>query len=351
MPQPPAGECPFPLLNMLDAIAWQPGTTDLTLKSSGTAAVRQNMRLSVAPMPGIREWWAEIVAFAFPNRPKDTRQGYTTILRASEERRYRITLTREQGGESIAIRPLPQRIKEPKELHLPEHILEYFQRLKGGLFLIGGPTGSGKSTTQATFLRSLSERARSGGGKIVCIEDPVEFKHQDTENTIFHQRQLGDEVLTYGDGLKEALHQNPDVISVQEIREGSAAVTALSAALSGHLVVGSIHAFTAATAPQRYLSIINPSMEDLGAQDALASCLEGVIIQRLVPGFDGLVPIMEVMLMRDYRTMERMTRMENAIRRGQWLGLRQEIEAGEHYGMFTMDTHRKQRVSDGLIPE
>jgi twitching motility protein PilT len=334
----------FPLLEFLAEIAGQDGTTDVTLSSTGRVAVRRNTRLSVTTVEALGTLWRQMVAEHFPERGSDLRAGYTRVITGGE-RRYRATLTAQARGESMAVRPLSAEAKSPEELLLPEGLADYFLGLRGGLFLVGGPTGSGKSTTIASL---LGRRRQSSGGKVVTIEDPIEFLYEDNERTIFEQREIGNTVRTYEEGLKEALHMNPDLISVQEIRESAAAETALSAALSGHLVVASIHAFTAPTAPQRYLSIINRTMEDLGARDALASCLEAVVMQRLVPGYEGLVPLFEVMLFREQG--ERLSSMERLVRQGNWMGLRQEIETGRRLGMLTWEESRRLRVEAGLIP-
>ncbi|HTZ19849.1 MAG TPA: ATPase, T2SS/T4P/T4SS family, partial [Opitutaceae bacterium] len=189
------------------------------------------------------------------------------------------------------------------------------------------------------------------GGTVVTLEKPIEVLHSGNEKTIVHQREVGRDVVSYADGLHEAMHQNPDWIVVQEIRHPAEAETALAAALSGHLVLASIHAFTAATTPQRYLSIINPTMEDVGARDALASCLEGVLLQRLVEGYEGLVPVFEIMLMRNIeRRMERINAMENNLRLGNWVALRQDTEAGRRLGMCLWQDSQQERIDAGLIP-
>jgi len=117
------------------------------------------------------------------------------------------------------------------------------------------------------------------------------------------------------------MHQNPDWIVVQEIRHPAEAETALAAALpGGHLVLALDSCLHGRPTPQRYLSIINPTLEDVGARDALASCLEGVLLQRLVEGYEGLVPVFEIMLMRNLeRRMERINAMENNLRLGNWV--------------------------------
>lgn len=334
----------FPLVDFLGEMAARPGATDLTLCSDGRVALRQNARLAVSDLPPLRELWVATLEDLFP--PQERGGRCVRVIVDAKGRRYRTILSRDHSGESLSVRFLPSGIKSPSELLMPDGLESYFLDLRSGLFLVGGPTGSGKSTTVASLLQS---RARKRGGKIVTIEDPVEFLHEGAPESIVVQRELGRSVPTYAEGLKDALLMNPDVISVQEIREQASAETALSAALSGHLVVASLHAYSASSAPQRFLSLMNPAMDDLGARDALASCLEGVVIQRLLPGYEGLVPVFEVMLFRERG--ERLLSMERLVRQGNWAGLRQEIETGQRRGMLLARESCRQRAEMGLLPE
>ena len=335
---------PFPLFDFLEEVSRQPGTTDITMVSDGRVAVRRNARIAVTRVEALGRLWAETMKVHFPSGRDGRRPGAARVI-ASGRRRYRATLAAHRGGSSLSVRPLRERPGSPGELRLPDGLAEFFLGLNGGLVLVAGPTGSGKSTTVA----SLLDARRDGvGGKFVTIEDPVEFVHSDDERTLFIQRELGTSVSDYAEGLEEALQMNPDVIAVQEIRERAAAETALSAALSGHLVIASMHAFTAPTVPQRCLSVIDPGLEDHGARDSLAACLEAIVFQRLLPGFDGLVPVFEVLYFR--HRGERLASMERLVRQGNWVGLRQELAEGRRFGMIEWEENLRERISSGLLP-
>jgi Tfp pilus assembly pilus retraction ATPase PilT len=256
-----------------------------------------------------------------------------------------MSISANREGEAVSVRPLPGVILAPEELRLPEGLKDYFLRLQGGMFLVGGVTGSGKTWTLASLLKS---RAAELGGKFVTIEQPIEFEHEDTEKAVFHQREVGLQATSYAAALEEALQEKPNVLMVQEIRGRDEAETVISAALSGHVVVASLHAYTACTAPQRLLGMMNPSLEDVGARDALASCLEGVVLQRLVPGVGGLVPIFEVLYFRDQRG-ERLAQFERLVRQGNWMGLRQEMEISRRHGMMSWDDSLARRRAERLI--
>jgi twitching motility protein PilT len=339
---------PFPLLELLSELTAKAGTTDVTLKSTGAVGVRCNKQYVVSRMPGVVERWTSTVATHFPKRPPDSRVGYTTVLKSADARRFRCTLTMNREGESIAVRPLASVIHTADELLLPAGLADYFLRLETGVFLVGGATGSGKSWTNCGL---ISHRAERIGGKYVTIEDPIEFEFEDTEGAMFDQREIGTKAVSYASALKEALHQNPDVIMVQELREKAAAEIALSAGLTGHLVIGSLHSFSAANTPQRFLNILEGD-EDAGARDALAACLEGILVQRLLPGRDRLVPVFEMLLMRN-REGERLRHLEKAVRKGEWMSLRQEMDSGSgsRFGMLQWQDSLKQRREEGLLSD
>lgn len=335
----------FPILELLSQVTVPAGTTDVTLKSTGRVAVCRNAELTVTNIPALAESWTDTMASLLPGRPDDVRCGLTRVVRDVEGRRYRIALSTNREGEALSIRPLPKRILSPEELRLPEGLKEYFLRLPGGLFLVGGVTGSGKTWTLASLLKT---RAAEIGGKFITIERPIEFEHEDTERAVFHQREVGTHAVSYAAALEESLQEKPNVLMVQEIRRRDEAETALAAALSGHVVVASLHAYTAPSTPQRFLSVANPNMEDFGARDALASCLEGVVLQRLVAGVDGLVPVFEVMYFRNERG-ERLQQMERLVRQGNWMGLRQEMEVSRRLGMMQWEDSLAERRQQGLI--
>ncbi|PTX98481.1 ATPase, T2SS/T4P/T4SS family [Opitutus sp. ER46] len=335
----------FPILELLDQVTRPAGTTDITLKSTGSVAVGRNGALSVTHIPALAATWAESVRAILPARPSDARRGCTTVVRDPNGRRYRITLSPNREGEALSIRPLPRAILSPEELRLPEGLKDYFVQLQGGMFLVGGVTGSGKTWTLASLLKA---RAAALGGKFITIERPIEFEHEDTATAVFHQREVGTHAVSYAAALEEALQEKPNVLMVQEIRRRDEAETALSAALSGHVVVTSLHAYTAPSTPQRFLGLINPAFEDNGARDALAGCLEGVVLQRLIPGCEGLVPIFEVMYFRNQHG-ERLTQMERLVRQGNWLGLRQEMEISRRLGMMQWEDSLAERRQQQLI--
>ncbi len=150
-----------------------------------------------------------------------------------------------------------------------------------GLILIGGATGSGKSTSLASLVDAINE---TRGGHVVTIEDPIEYLFA-RKKAIFSQREVGVDVGSFFEGVRDAMRQAPDVIVIGEIRDKDTAETALLAAESGHLVIGTVHANTASGAVQKLLAFF-PSHERNARLQTLSSTLVGVLSQMLLPSLD-----------------------------------------------------------------
>jgi len=155
-------------------------------------------------------------------------------------------------------------------LGLPEIVKDLAMRPRG-LFLVTGPTGSGKSTTLAAIIDYINTNRRAN---IITIEDPIEFVHE-PQQCLFNQRQVHVHTESFANALRAALREDPDIVLVGEIRDGETAEIAIKAALTGHLVLSTLHTNDAPTANTRLL--------DMGVEPFLISAsLELVVAQRLV---------------------------------------------------------------------
>lgn len=246
------------------------------------------------------------------------------------------------------MRPLPVNILSPDELGLPSVLSETITALSGGLILICGPTGSGKSWTMASLIQ---HRSKIRGGKFITLENPIEFEHPNTEAAIFHQREVGSDVATYAIGLEEALIQNPDCIGVQELRDKASAETALAAALTGHLVVATLHAHDAASAAERFASVLEvPIGQKSAAMQTLSLALELIVAMRLLPGHQGLVPVFDIITLRDTPgALKRVPKLMSMIANGQTTGLRNEQLTGKQQGMITFEQSIQNNITEGLL--
>lgn len=196
--------------------------------------------------------------------------------------RFRVNVCKDDGHIRIVMRLILLKIATIDELNLPV-VLKKLCRLKNGLILITGPTGSGKSTTLAAMIEEINS---SRPEHIVTIEDPLEFVHQDKQS-IITQREIGHDTLSFANALRSALRQDPDVILIGEMRDTETVKTALSSAETGHLVLSTLHTVDAVETLNRIIEFFEP-YQQLFVRKQLASVLRGVISQRILPMASGI---------------------------------------------------------------
>lgn len=253
-------------------------------------------------------------------------------------RRYRVSQMVTKGRLRWVLRLLPQDIPTPESIKVPEPALKAFLEAKNGLFLICGATGSGKSTTIAAMVLHRAKRRRE---HIISFEDPIEFVYPEDLPTLVSQREMGSDELDFGNALRAALRQAPDVIIIGEIRDGETAEIALQAAETGHVVVATLHTSSASQTVQRFLKLI-PSDRLEGAQASLADSLRLIMCQRLLLDDQAgkRFPIHEVLLQYDG--------VVNIIRQGDFKKLDQELETGFKRGMFNFEASLETRRNEGF---
>lgn len=251
--------------------------------------------------------------------------------------RFRCSLFRQRGSPAIAMRVITGSIRPIDELGLPD-VLEDLCRKRDGLVLVTGPTGSGKSTTLAAMIDRINKTRR---GVIITLEDPIEYLHEH-KNCIVNQREVGTDTETFASGLRAALRGDPDVILVGEMRDLETIATALTAAETGHLVLSTLHTRGAAKTIDRIIDVFPPeNQQQIRIQ--LASVLEAVVSQLLLPRADGtgMVPAVEVMLGTPA--------IRNMIRDGKTHQIPSMIETGKRFGMQTMESALNDLASRGII--
>jgi twitching motility protein PilT len=205
--------------------------------------------------------------------------------------RFRVNAFRQRGSISLAFRFIPRHVPTIEQLSLPTGVLKLSDEHRG-LILVTGATGSGKTTTLAAMIGHINRTRRQ---HIVTIEDPIEIIHPD-EGCIVSQREVGLDTESFGQALRRALRQDPDVILIGELRDAETAQTALQAAESGHLVLSTMHTIDAAETVSRMVEFF-PAAKQPQIRSIMAGVLRGVISQRLLPRADGgRVAAVEVMI-------------------------------------------------------
>jgi twitching motility protein PilT len=195
--------------------------------------------------------------------------------------RFRINTYLQRSCVAMAIRIVPTRIPSLEELELPQTLQQIAERPQG-LVLVTGPTGSGKSTTLASVINYMNQTSRK---HIITLEDPIEYLHKHG-NSIIDQREVGFDTNNFANGLRAALRQDPDVILVGEMRDLETIQTAITAAETGHLVLGTLHTSSAPATINRIIDVFPPSQQPQ-VRIQLASVLVGIISQRLFKTIDN----------------------------------------------------------------
>ncbi len=254
-----------------------------------------------------------------------------------EKARFRVNAFMNRNGTAAVLRTIPSVIPTMQELELPA-VIRRFAELEKGLILVTGATGSGKSTTLAAIINHINEHTAK---HILTIEDPVEFFHTSKKSLINH-RELGADTKSFARALKSALREDPDVILVGEMRDHETIALALTAAETGHLVLGTLHANTAAKTIDRIIDVF-PAAEKEMIRAMLSSSLQGVIAQILLkkPGGTGRVGAFEILVGTGA--------VRNLIRENQIPQLYSMLQTGSRYGMITMEDAVKNLLEQGLV--
>lgn len=238
--------------------------------------------------------------------------------------RFRVNVFFQRGSLGMAIRVVPLHVVTIDALGLPPacKVLSLKQR---GLVLVTGPTGSGKSTTQAAMIDYLNE---SECRHVITIEDPIEFLHRD-KKCIIAQRELGGDTLSFAAALRHVLRQDPDVILVGEMRDLETISTAITAAETGHLVLATLHTTSAPQTIDRIVDVFPPHQQQQ-IRLQLSLVLEGIICQLLLPHIGGgRVAAIEVLIVN--------AAVRNLIREGKTFQIPTVMQISGQTGMQTLD--------------
>ena len=251
--------------------------------------------------------------------------------------RFRVNFFSQLNGLAGVFRTIPQVIKSFEELGIPP-VLQELSLKDRGLILLTGPTGSGKSTTLATMVDHINENRSC---HIITIEDPVEY-FQSSKNSLINQRELGANTHSFGNALRAALREDPDVILVGEMRDLETTSLSLTAAETGHLVLSTLHTSSAVKAVDRIIDIY-PEGQKTQIRSMLSESLLAVIAQKLVPNKDGKgrTPACEVMIAN--------TAIRNLIREDRIFQISSLMQSGGVDGMLTLDQDLQRLVSQGAI--
>jgi twitching motility protein PilT len=258
-------------------------------------------------------------------------------LDVSDVSRFRVNVFQQARGVSAVFRVIPHVIPSLQSLHAPALLTELMQRPRG-LVLVTGPTGSGKSTTLAAMVDALNQSTRQ---HIVTIEDPIEFVHT-PQQCLIQQREVGAHTRSFANALRAALREDPDVVLVGELRDLETIRLAITAAETGHLVLGTLHTASAAKTMDRIVDVFPAEEKDM-ARSMLSESLNAVISQVLCKRKDGAGRVAA------YEVMVGTPAVRNLIREGKVAQLYSAIQTGRAVGMQTLEQSLAALVQQGLI--
>lgn len=250
--------------------------------------------------------------------------------------RFRVNAFRTIYGPAAVFREIPLEIKSLAALNAPQSVHE-LARYNSGLVLVVGPTGSGKSTTLAALIDEINEKHRK---HIITIEDPVEFIHK-SKKCLINQREVGNSTHSFSAALKSALREDPDVILVGEMRDIETIHLALTAAETGHLVLGTLHTSSAAQTINRIIDVF-PANDKPVVRTMLSSSIKAVVSQRLIKKQGGgRVASYEIMIANPS--------IRNLIREDKIVQINSIIEISKKLGMVTMRDSVIELENKGII--
>ncbi len=250
--------------------------------------------------------------------------------------RFRVNLFQQVRGPGAVFRIIPSRIMTLQQLGMPPEVRRLAQ-LDGGLALVTGPTGSGKSTTLAAVIHDMNQRRDL---HIITIEDPIEFVH-DNRRSLISQREVGRHSRGFASALRAAVREDPDCILVGEMRDLETIEMALDAAETGLLVLGTLHTNSAGKTIDRILNVFPSDRQD-GVRGVLAGVLRGVLSQQLLPRVNGgRVAAIELMFGSPA--------LGALIREGKAHQVTNYIRQGARRGMVSMDDSLRALVEQGIV--
>lgn len=255
--------------------------------------------------------------------------------------RFRVNVYKNNGTYAAAFRTINTEVPSFETLGLPAIVRKITEKPRG-LILVTGPTGSGKSTTLASMIDYINDNRNE---HILTIEDPVEFVHK-SKKSVVHQRELGQDTRSFANALKSALREDPDIILVGELRDLETISLAITAAETGHLVMGTLHTSSASQTIDRIIDVF-PQGQQQQIRIMLSNSLCAVFSQTLLPKISengekkGRVMAQEIMVVNGA--------IANLIREGKTSQMYSAIQTGAGQGMQTLETALANLYRQNLI--
>lgn len=271
------------------------------------------------------------------NEEREYDFSFNLNINTDETQRFRGNFSFERGNVTLALRIITTTIRTIKQLCLPEEIKNVAQK-KSGLFLVTGPTGSGKSTTLAAILQEIN---LTRSVHIITIEDPIEYIYN-SSCAVIHQRELGSDTKSFAEALRRAMRQDPDVILIGELRDLETIGAAVTASETGHLVLATLHTSDAPQSIDRIIDVFPPYQQQQ-IRIQLSSILIGILSQQLIKIASGAGRMVATEFLLANNAVK------NHIRESKTAQIKNTIQTGAALGMHSMDQDLARMVKGGLI--
>ncbi|MBI2421521.1 MAG: type IV pilus twitching motility protein PilT [Candidatus Hydrogenedentes bacterium] len=326
--------------DLFDLVA-QEKASDLIISAGAPPILRINGQLFRSRTDSLTPEQTQALIYGFLTEEQQARfeknRELDFSLAVGRKHRFRVNVYRQKGAVTAALRPIPEKIPNLEDLGFPKGLKE-IANAKQGLVLVTGPTGHGKTTTQAALIDQINNKRAC---HIITIEDPIEYVHTH-KRSIVDQREVGDDTMSFPNALKYVLRQDPDVILIGEMRDLETIKAALTAAETGHLVFATLHTNDAIQTVDRIIDVF-PGGEQTQIRFQLSMTLLAIVAQRLIPTADHTGRVLACELLKNN------TAIANLIREGKTHQVYSVVETSAREGMITMDRSIKKLYMDGAI--
>ncbi|PCJ56976.1 MAG: type IV pili twitching motility protein PilT [Candidatus Hydrogenedentota bacterium] len=317
------------------------GASDLLLSAGAPPVLRVNGQLMRTKGDALTPEDSKKMIYSAMNAGQkkafEERKELDFSLAVGRKHRFRVNVYYQKESVTAAFRPIPEEIPAWDELGLPDYVTE-LAMIKQGLVLVTGPTGHGKTTTQASIIDLINEKRAC---HVITVEDPIEYIHFH-KRSIVDQREVGGDTHSFTDALKYVLRQDPDVILIGEMRDLETISAALRAAETGHLVMATLHTNDAIQSVDRIIDVFPPEGQQQ-IRFQLSMVLVAILSQRLLPRIDKDGRVMA------YELLMNNTAIANLIREGKTHQVLSALETGQKAGMMTIDKSIINLYNQGII--
>ncbi len=317
------------------------GASDLHISSGEPPIIRMHGDIQKVDMPSLSQEEVHTMLYDILNDQQrklfEEKKEIDFALDLKGVARYRVNAFYQSRGEAIVFRTIPTKIMSLAELKLPGILADLTKKTKG-LILVTGPTGSGKSTTLAAMIDYVNQNKKL---HVLTIEDPIEFIYG-PKLCLINQRELGANTHSFANALRSALREDPDVILVGEMRDLETISLAMTAAETGHLVLGTLHTSSAAKTIDRVIDVF-PDAQQNQVRAMFAESILAVVSQNLLKTKNGRgrVAALEIMIGTPA--------VRNLIREGKVAQLPGMMQTGKQFGMQTMDSTLVDMFKQGVV--